>query len=66
MPKGKVRFDRIEISDPLNEEDKLYVEIDEEGCIWLTDSTADDRDLILVRQHMIPAVSKALRMARGL
>jgi hypothetical protein len=66
MPKGKVRFDRIEISDPLNEDDKLYVEIDEQGFIWLTDSTADDRNLILVRQHMIPSVAKALRMVRGL
>jgi hypothetical protein len=66
MPKGKVRFDRIEISDPLNEDDKLYIEIDEQGFIWLTDSTADDRNLILVRQHMIPSVAKALRMVRGL
>jgi hypothetical protein len=62
MPKGKVRVDRIEITDPQHEDEYRYIEIDCDGDLYLMDGTGEDRAAILIRKHMVPIIVKGLRL----
>lgn len=62
MPKGKVRVERIEITDPQHEDEFRYIEIDSEGDLYLTEGSGDDCYRLLIRKHMVPTIVKALRL----
>lgn len=66
MPKGTVRVDRIEITDPQHEDEYRYIEIDCDGDLYLMDGGGDEAFRLLFRKHMIPTVVKALRLAARL
>jgi hypothetical protein len=63
MPKA--RIDRIVVRDDDHDEYR-YVEIEEDGDIYLSDGSDDDRTSILIRRETLNAVLGALRLARRL
>jgi len=63
MPKA--RIDRIEVRDDENDEYR-YVEIEDDGDLYLSDGSSDDRTSILLRKDTLPAILGALRLARRL
>lgn len=66
MPKPTVRIERILITDPSNEDEYRYIEIDADGDMYLSDGTGDADPRLLVRKHTVPAFVKALRLAASL
>lgn len=63
MPKAPtVRVDRIELRDPNWEDEYRFVEIDEDGDIFIADGTGDERTSILIRKSLQAPLVKAIRM----
>lgn len=63
MPRATVRVERIEVKDPVNEDEYRFVSIDSDGDLYLQDGAGDDATSILIRKRMIAPVIKALRLA---